>query len=119
MSFIYFLKAEDIKSIGKKFILIYILNVSDILFTLLLLNTGLFEEGNTFMKTITDSNILSIIIKIAVPMILLIFIYVRMQKATAKQLHISNIITTVCLAFYFLINISHLIWGTVYLLIVC
>ncbi len=117
MAINYFLKSYNLKSIGKKFILLYVLNITDILFTLFLLHTGLFDEGNVLMKEVIDNNILSIIIKALLPITLLIIIYLRMQKATIKQLYISNIVIIVCLALYFLINISHLFWIAVYIFI--
>lgn len=111
------LKAKDIISIKQKLILLYILNVADIIFTLFLVNTGMFLEANTIMATLVNNRQLVIlVIKIVVPVVLLIGVYVRMKKATEKQLYQSNIIITATLALYVLINISHIIWSIMYIL---
>jgi hypothetical protein len=97
-----------------KFIIIYILNVSDIIITLILLQTGAFIEGNFFMKGIVQRREVSYIIKLAIPLILLYIIYKRIKAATKKQLFISNVLINICLVFYVLINFSHLIWIILY-----
>ena len=43
-----FIKNYEIESMKKKFILLYLLNVTDIIFTLLLLQTGYFSEVNFY-----------------------------------------------------------------------
>ena len=50
MSFIIsVLKTGDLSSIRRKLIALYIFNVTDIVFTLFLVNTGMFLEANTIM----------------------------------------------------------------------
>jgi len=116
MSFIIsFLKTRDLVLIKKKLISIYILNVTDVLFTIFLINTGMFLETNAFMSQfVNNRQLLSIIIKIAIPFVLLFWVYGRMRKATEKQLYQSNILTNGCLIFYVLVNISHIIWTILY-----
>lgn len=80
-----FIKSFSYINIRKKFLL-YILNVADILFTLLLLKTGLFEEANGVMAGIAIDPIKSILIKVVIVGILLYIVYKRMNKATLKQL---------------------------------
>lgn len=118
MSFISNLyRKKDLKSINKKLIGIYLLNVSDIIFTLFLLNTGLFIEINSIMSyVINNNNVLSILIKVIVPLILLVVIALRIEDATEKQLHRSNIIITSMLLVYALIDVSHILWTTMYII---
>ena len=70
MSFIiYVLKTGNLGSIRKKLITLYILNITDIIFTLFLVNTGMFIEANAIMAPVVNNmQILSLIIKIAVPL---------------------------------------------------
>jgi len=89
---------------------IYLLNVTDIIFTLMLLRTGRFVEANGIMREVIGNELLSILIKTLVPLVLFILVYIRMQKATKHQLIISNRIINSCLILYFLINVSHFIW---------
>lgn len=101
-------------SIRKKFIFIYLLNVSDILFTLQLLQTGAFVEGNFFMKGVVQSGFLSLVIKIGIPALLLYIISIRIKSATERQLVIGNRLINGCLALYAAINLSHVLWIILY-----
>lgn len=100
--------------IKRKFVIIYMLNVSDILLTLLLLQTGVFIEGNFFMRGLVESSMISFVVKLGIPLMLLCIVYKRIKAATEKQLVISNKLTTGCLIFYAIINASHLIWIILY-----
>ncbi|MBZ9688548.1 DUF5658 family protein [Clostridium estertheticum] len=117
MSFIIcVLKTRDLDSIRKKLITLYILNLTDIIFTLFLVNTGMFLEANAIMApVVNDMQVLSLIIKIAVPLALLLWVYQRMKKATQKQLHQSNIIIVAWLILYGLINLSHIVCSILYI----
>ena len=117
MSFIiYVLKTENLCSIRRKLITLYILNLTDIIFTLFLVNTGMFIEANALMAPVVyNMQILSLIIKISVPLTLLFWVYQRMKKATPKQLHQSNIIIIAWLILYGLINLSHIVWSILYI----
>ncbi|WP_367303032.1 DUF5658 family protein [Clostridium baratii] len=46
--------------------LLYFLNVTDIIFTLLLLQTGMFKEGNRVMVNIVENPTLSFIVKVVI-----------------------------------------------------
>ncbi|MFT5871677.1 MAG: hypothetical protein ACI8WT_000597 [Clostridium sp.] len=117
MSFIISLiKTSDLVLIRKKLITIYILNVTDIIFTIFLLATGMFIEINAVMAPlVNDRKLLSIIIKLVIPFVLLFIVSKRMKEATEKQLHQANIIINGCLILYVLINISHIIWSILFI----
>ncbi|WP_435791281.1 DUF5658 family protein [Clostridium sp.] len=109
------IKTRDLGFIRKKLITMYILNVTDIIFTIFLINTGMFLEVNPVMAPIVNNrHLLSIIVKIVIPFVLLIGVYQRMKDATEKQLFQSNIIINGCLIFYGFINISHVVWSILY-----
>jgi hypothetical protein len=101
-------------SIRKKFIFIYLLNVSDIIFTLLLLQTGSFVEGNFFMRGVVQSGFLSLAIKMGIPAMLIYFISIRIKSATERQLVIGNRLINACLTLYAAINLSHVFWIILY-----
>ena len=50
------LKARDLISIRQKLVLLYFLNVTDIIFTILLFNTGMFTEVNILMAPLVKSS---------------------------------------------------------------
>ena len=76
----------------------------------------MFIETNVFMAPVVNNmQVLSLIIKIAIPLSLLLWVYRRMKKATPKQLHHSNTIINAWLILYVLINISHIIWNILYI----
>lgn len=101
-------KRYDLQIVKYKFALIYGLNVTDILFTLVLLGTGEFFEGNILMEPIVANATASIALKVLLPIVLIYFLLRRMRGATESQLKTSNIFINVCLALYVIINLSHI-----------
>jgi len=116
MSFlISILKTGKLGSIRKKLIIVYILNVTDIIFTIFLVNTGMFLEVNALMvQLVNNRQLLSIMIKVVIPFVLMLWVYQRMKDATEKQLFQSNILINGCLIYYGLINLSHVVWSILY-----
>ena len=104
-----FIKDYTFKNIKHKILLLYLLNVTDILFTLLLLATGFYIEANILMAKAVQSFSASFILKIVLPAALLFYIYIRMKSASEKQLKQSNILLNIATAVYSMINIFHLI----------
>ena len=105
-----FIKNYSLVTIKKKFIILYLLNVSDIIFTVLLLRTGLFAEVNILMVKAVQSPTASVILKILVPAILLFYLYTRIKNADEPNLKASNIAINISLTIYTLVNLSHLVW---------
>jgi hypothetical protein len=106
-----FLKNNNLKLIRHKLLFIYILNVSDIVFTQLLLGTGYFIEANIFMRSLVENQWESILVKTIFVLLLLAFIWFRIGSATERQLITSNKVINTCLIFYFIINFSHITWS--------
>jgi len=100
----------NILNIKSKLLILYILNVLDIVFTLLLLETGFFQEANPFMLYIINRPTKLLIIKIILPALLLFLMYLRIRNAQKHQLIISNKIINGALFGYGLLNLLHLIW---------
>jgi len=109
-----FIKSYDLASIKKKFILLYLLNVADIVFTVSLLQTGYFQEVNILMAKAVNNPVASILLKVILPAVLLIYIYNRIKDADPSQLRASNIAVNISLTIYTLVNLSHLVWTVMF-----
>lgn len=105
-----FIKNYKLEMIKRKFILLYVLNVTDIIFTVLLLQTGYFSEVNIFMIKAVQNPVASILLKIILPAILLFYIYKRMNDTDVIQLKTANVAVNISLTIYTLVNLSHLVW---------
>lgn len=101
-------------NIKMKFIALIILNITDVLATLILINIGFCVEANIFMKNIIQAPLISIAVKTIIPAVLLYFLYHRLKLANEKQIRIAAVIINAGLGLYILINISHLVWLTMY-----
>ena len=113
-----FIKNHTLENIKHKLLILYLLNVTDILFTLLLISTGLFMEANIVLKKAVQSVPASILLKVVLPAVLLFYISLRIKDASVKQLKQSNIILTIVTVGYTLINISHLVYISFYVLFI-
>lgn len=100
----------DLKS---KMVFVYILNVTDIIFTLILCGTGACIEANPFAALFVGNTAAALIVKSLVPAALLAYLYLRLRKASDNQRRKANASIAVLLAAYALINISHLTWLSV------
>jgi hypothetical protein len=105
-----FIKNYTLESIRKKFILLYLLNVTDIIFTILLLQTGYFTEVNLLMVKAVQSPTASFLLKVVLPAFLLYYIFKRIKAADALQLKTANIAANISITIYSLVNLSHLVW---------
>lgn len=105
-----FIKCYTIKNLKFKLLILYSLNITDILLTFLLLNTGFYKEVNIIMVKVVQSSFASFILKVILPAILLFYILIRLRKASAIQLRQSNTILNIIITFYTIINIFHLVW---------
>lgn len=105
-----FIKSSNLVMIKKKLIILYILNVIDIIFTLALLQTGFFSEANIFMVNAVQSPVISFLIKIILPALLLYYLYKKICMTDSTQLKATNVGINISLSIYCLVNLSHLIW---------
>lgn len=105
---LYLLKNYSPKALSYKFILLYILNCTDILFTYTLLKTGLFYEANFIMTSIVTDPYLSFLVKILIPLVLIIRLIPRLPILTSTSLMLCNVALTFILAIYLFINSTHL-----------
>jgi hypothetical protein len=110
-----FLKSAD--NLRTKLLAVYALNVTDILLTLALQFTGAFREGNPVMALFMGSAASALAVKLIVPAALLALLLFRLRGATEAQRRKSNRLVCALLALYALVNISHIVWSTLYLAI--
>ena len=104
-----FLRAYDLKTTRDKLLALYTLNVSDALLTYLLVRTGCFCEANFLLRGAVFNFGELFLIKILLPAVLIAWLYVRICRATERQLRIGNIAVNVVLLLYTFINILHLV----------
>lgn len=105
-----FIKSNTLSNIKCKFLLLYLLNVLDIFFTLALLRTGYFQEVNPVMQSMIEDPILSLIVKLLLPALLLIYLSLRITQATPRQLKIANYLINAMNLVYFIIFCFHILW---------
>ncbi|MGF7144686.1 hypothetical protein HNQ56_003118 [Anaerotaenia torta] len=105
-----FVKNHSLIIQKKKFILLYLLNMTDILFTVLLLQTGYFKEANIFMAKIVVNPVAGVLLKMLLPALMLGYLYRQLQEDDEEQLRVSNIAVNFSLTVYTLVNLSHLVW---------
>lgn len=107
LKIINYIADSSYKNIKKKLFILYILNLTDILFTVILLNTGYFIEVNPLISSLIDDNISLLLVKVILPIILLAYICIRIKKATKPQMIKSNRLINVAQLLYGFINIFH------------
>ena len=110
-----YLQNYELSNIRNKLICIYILNVTDIAFTLYLKSTGFFIEANPLIALLLKSTPAALAVKAALPAALVAFLYLRMRKASESQLKKSNYYLLAILLIYALINILHIVWICLFL----
>lgn len=105
-----FIQSYHLLDLKKKLLLIYLLNVTDIIFTKILLQTGYYLEANKFMERIVNNALASAVVKVFLPALLIIYICSRLNKATDSQLKKSNCLISGLLIAYSGINLMHILW---------
>ncbi len=108
-----FLKCSSIEGLRNKMIFVFVLNLTDIVFTLILCGTGAFIEANPVAAIFTGSAAAALAAKSLIPAALLTYLYFRLKGASEGQRKKANISIAALLVVYSLINISHLTWLSV------
>lgn len=104
------IKAVLLYRIKHKLLILYLLNVIDIIFTMFLMHTGYFIELNIVMRYILESPFLSVLVKTIVPIILITFIWKRIAAASLKQLFVTSNVVFFSVIIYLLIILNHIFW---------
>lgn len=77
----------------------------------------MFKEANSVMVNIVENPVLSLMIKVVIIGLLLYYLTKRMLMATNKQLYISNYIINGSLGIYIIINLMHITYIVIFLVI--
>lgn len=104
------------QKLGKFLIVLYILNIVDLLFTKFLLFKApdLFKEINIFLKPIING-VEAYFIKMVVMALVLIYWYLRSGKSNITQMKRSLFTINILIGVYIVINILHLINMGIYI----
>ncbi|MDF2905286.1 MAG: hypothetical protein K0R34_607 [Herbinix sp.] len=105
-----FIKDYQLTILKKKYIMLYVLNLIDIVFTILLLRTGYFKEVNLFMIKAVDRPMICVFLKVVLPAVLLGYVYQLSKSGEEDERKVSNIAVNISLTIYILVNMSHLVW---------
>lgn len=90
-------------------IILYLLNVSDYLFTLTLLSSGAFIEANPILSS-GINDVSGFTAKCIIPLILLTYIHFRFCTSPVKHPKAVGILLALILTYYILINLMHIFW---------
>jgi len=105
-----FIKNYNLNGVKKKLIIIYILNVIDIVFTIALIKSGWFTEANGFMQSLVQSTLMSYVVKITIPATILFYIYMRVKNSDKKTLKMTNIGLLIPLIMYIGVDVLHVMY---------
>ena len=87
---------------------IYLLNLFDYLFTLVLISSGLFMEVNPLLVNIRGTN--GFALKCVVPLMLLIYLHTRLSVSPPKKEKLVKVFLYILLSYYAVINAFHIFW---------
>jgi len=104
------IKNYNLNGVKKKLIIIYILNVIDIVFTIALIKSGWFTEANGFMQSLVQSTLMSYVVKITIPATILFYIYMRVKNSDKKTLKMTNIGLLIPLIMYIGVDVLHVMY---------
>ncbi|MFA9422998.1 MAG: DUF5658 family protein [Sedimentibacter sp.] len=96
-------------TISKKLLLIYVLNISDVIFTIFLINSTYFVEANPLLAAFSYTPHTMFLFKAIVPGLLLLFVYIIINHISKKQFTLCNKLINFSLIAYTLVNILHLV----------
>lgn len=92
-----------------RIIIIYALNVSDYIFTLILIQSGMFQEVNPILS-MPINNFWGFVLKCIVPFVLLLYLRYRFRDASERQIKPIKYILDFTIGIYAIINIFHICW---------
>ena len=88
---------------------LYALNVTDYIFTLILLSSGLFVEANPIMST-PINGFGGFALKCILPLILLTYLHIRFCISDPKHPKTTRFLLNSILVYYTAINVFHIFW---------
>lgn len=88
---------------------VYFLNLSDYLFTLVLVSSGLFMEANPLLS-ININGTWGFILKCIVPLVLILYLHIRFSASPPKRDKAVRFLLSLILSYYIVINAFHIFW---------
>ncbi len=108
MKKLYSFITADCETDSRMFI-IYILNLTDYLFTLVLISSGLFFEANPLLSYGINGTA-GFLAKCMLPLMLMLFIRLRIFNDPPERMIAVKLLLDVILAYYIVINSFHIFW---------
>ncbi len=94
-----------------KLLLLYTLNVTDYIFTLVLISSGLFIEANPILNTHIEG-LWGFILKCMLPLLLVLYLHIRFLTGIPKHKKIVKLLINGIIIYYIIINVMHIFWLT-------
>ena len=107
---------SSIHNLKSKLTFVYFLNALDIVFTFVLLKTGLFYEANTLMTGVVTNALTSIAIKIVIPALLILYIIHKLDDPVQPNSKLCNFFICLVMFVYLIINSLHIFYIFAYIL---
>ncbi len=92
-----------------KLLLLYTLNITDYLFTLILISSGLFVEANPILQS-DISGAGGFLMKCVLPLILILYVKIRFCTKMPENKRAVNVLIYIILFYYAAIDIMHIFW---------
>lgn len=103
-----FIQRCDSGAVKIRMLLLYALNILDMVVTKFLIQTGKFREVNPVMALAMQNNWVVLLLKLIVPAILLVYLDGRLKYADMRHLKISARALDVLIAAYCVVSVLHL-----------
>ncbi len=105
-----FLKDYGLGALRRKLVLLYALNLSDILLTFILLSSGGFRELNPLMAAAFQSGAITVLVKLVLPGAVLVWLYAALRRSGPGQKRACNRVINAIVIGYLAVNLMHLGW---------
>lgn len=105
-----FLKDFGLGALRRKLVLLYALNLSDILLTMILLSSGGFRELNPLMAAALQSGAATVLVKLILPGTVLVWLYAALRRSKPRQMKVCNRVINAIVIGYLAVNLMHLGW---------
>ncbi len=96
-------------ALDNRFTFLYFLNLSDYLFTLILISSGLFIEANPLLS-LNIGGMGGFLAKCILPLLLILYIRIRFINNPPKNTFPAKLVLDILLCFYFFVNCFHIFW---------
>lgn len=91
-----------------RMLLLYALNILDMVVTKFLMQTGKFREMNPVMALALQSDWATLLLKLLLPAVLMAYLDRRLRAADARHLKLSARVLEVLIAAYCIVSVLHL-----------